>query len=291
MTGRIACFAMLSLTCLISCSPRAKAPSPSPQSSPLPASALDKASTWRSTLVVDQAIEQRIGSRKIRTRQVSSTTYRFSCLGRNDDGGLSMELSYERLALKLSTAGASYDFDSASTQDPASPLAPLNALVGGRIGFTLGPDHRIGELSGLAELAARIAAASRNPVLAAGASSFLGEGQVRKGLESIFGMFPASSVAVGDSWPLPASGGNPTRIKLTAIGLENDRIAVELTGPVEPSLGGEGTSLRGELKGKVELDPAGLRVLAGELSLSLEGSVRLRGLDVPMRIASSTRFE
>jgi len=193
-----------------------------------------------------------------------------------------------------------YSYDSALNENPSSPLAALRGLVGGRITFALGRDLRIGEIGGLPELSARIAAAAKDPALATVAAATMGEAPIRRSLESIFGLFPKGHVAAGDSWameasPTEGSSGSgalaPPRCKITAVKVNGDRVSAKAEGAQIGPTDGEASMLHGALSGHVELDSARLRVISGAMSMDIDGSVIVRGMKIPTKIKSAMRFE
>jgi hypothetical protein len=236
----------------------------------------------------------------MKTEQYFSTTYRFTVLGRGLKGELSIEAVYDRLVLKMKSPTGNYSYDSALNEDLSSPLAALRGLVGGRLTFALGSDLRIGEIGGLPELSARIAAAARNPALAVVAAATMGEAPIRRSLESIFGLFPKGHVAAGDSWameasPTEGSSGSgalaASRCKITAVKVNGDRFSAKVEAIPAGPAGGEASMLCGALSGHVELDSARLRVLSGAMKMDIDGSVIVRGTKIPTKIKSAMHFE
>jgi hypothetical protein len=159
---------------------------------------------------------------------------------------------------------------------------------------------RVRNLGGLAELAARLAAAAENPALASTASAYLSEASIRQSLEAMFGLFPAAKVGVGDSWSIAISPscGFPlsSRVKVTATKVATtkvagDRIAAKIEGVIESGGEGSASELRGTESGSVDLDIASLRILGGSKSQNFTGTMLVRGTKIPMTVTSATRFE
>ena len=289
MNSRIGRLAAASFLCLLSCAPQ------SPPGNSAFAPALAPLSSWRTKVEVRQSVSQTIGGRDIESRQSFSTTYRFKVLGRDADGGLSIEAVYENLALKLTSRLGSASFDSSEPDDPSSPLAALGGLVGGSFTFALGPTMRLGGIGGLPELAARMAAAAKDPAFASSASAYMNEGSIRHSLEAIFGLFPAAKVAAGESWivesAMDCSMPLVSRNKITATKAAGYRISARIEGVIGPAGGGGAVELRGTVSGGVELDAASLRILGGCMNQNLSGSVLVRGTRIPMEVKNSMRFE
>ena len=300
LSGCLAAAAFLLLSCAAQ-KPSAPATSAPQADFPL-APALTAGSTWANRVDVEQRVEQRIGGRGIETRLSFSTTYRFTLLGRGAGGELRMEATYERLAIKAASPAGDWSFDSAAssagtfgTARNGPRLDALRALAGGRFAFVLGTDMAVRGITGLPELAARMAAASGNPALASVASSWMGEAPVRMGLEAIFGLFPRKKVAPGESWALaPAQvGGIPitVRSRVTATKVSGDKLSARVEGIIEPAGDRADDGLRGTQTGAVELDTASLRITGGTMGQDIVGSVMVGGTKVPMTVSSTTRFE
>lgn len=301
LTGSLAAAAFLLLLSCAAQKPSAPATSAPQAALPL-APALTAGSTWANKVDVEQRIAQRVGGRDIETRLSFSTTYRFTLLSREPDGDLRMEAAYERLAIRASSPTGDWSFDSAA--NPAGPvgtagkgprLDALRALVGGRFAFVLGTDMAVRGITGLAELAARMAAASGNPALASVAGSWMGEAPVRMGLEAVFGLFPRKKVALGESWtlaPVPV-GGIPitVRSRITATKVSGDKLSARVEGIIEPAGDRADEGLRGTQTGAVELDTASLRITGGTMGQDIVGSVMVGGTKVPMTVSGTTRFE
>ena len=287
MIGRFTCLAVATFFCLLSCD-RAQAPEGF-------ASALGPSSTWTTKVSAEQTLTQSMGGRDIEARQSFSTSYRFTVFGRDPGGALSMEAAYEGLALRISSPLGNWSFDSSGPADPESPFAALRALVDGRFTFSLGADMRVRDLGGLSELAARIAATARNPVLAANASSWMSEAALRTSLEAMFGLFPSGKIAVGQSWNLTSSpgGGMPVVVHntITATKVSGEKMSATIDGRIEPAGEGGAAQLRGSQSGSVDLDRAGLRILGGGMSQDLVGSFMVRGTEVPITVHSVISFD
>jgi hypothetical protein len=256
---------------------------------------LSQGCSWTNRVAVEQTVAQTVSGGDIETKQSFSTTWRFAVLGRDADGGLSMEAVFERLQIKMRSPMGNWNFDSAGIDDPGSPLAALRGLSGGRFTFTIGPDMRVREVGGLAELSAQMAAAAKDPELASIAGSYINEASIRASLETMFGLFPDKNIAVGESWTRTSTpgGGMPVvvRGKITATKIAGDRLSARVEGRIEPA-GESGTvELRGRQSGIVELDARRLRILGGSISQDLAGRVQVGGTMVPMTVKSSTRFE
>ena len=287
MIGRFTILAAATFFCLLSCD-HAHAPAAF-------ASALDTGSSWATRVSAEQTLTQSMGGRDIEARQSFSTTYRFTVLGRDPGGALSMEAVYEGLSLRISSPLGTWSFDSSGAVDPESRFAALRALVGGRFTFSLGPDMRVRDLGGLSELAARIAVAARNPILAASASSWMNEAAMRSSLEAMFGLFPGGKIAVGQSWNVSSSpgGGMPVvaHNTITATKVSGDKMSATIDGRIEGAGEGGAAELRGKQDGSVDLDRARLRILGGGVSQDLVGSVMVSGTKVPITVHSVISFD
>jgi hypothetical protein len=259
------------------------------------APALQAGTSWTNTVVVAQTITQEISGRAIEAKQDFSTTYRFKVLGRGEKDSLSMEASYERLKLDMKSPAGSISFDSGDSVDPSSPLGVMTALIGGRFTFKLGTDLKVSEVGGLSELAAKMAAAAKDPALASMASSYLNESSIRQSLESLFGLFPTRSIRPGESWTSSSSLNTGVsasmKSKLTAIKVAGDQISTKVEGEIEPLEKGATSELRGHLSGSLELNAASLRILDGNISQSLSGKIAINGTSIPITVTSSIRYE
>ena len=287
MIGRFTCLAAATLLCLVSCTPT-KTPAAF-------ASALGPKSTWSTRMSAEQTLTQVVGGCDIESRQSFSTTYRFTVLGRDPGGALSMEAVYDGLSLRMSSPLGNLSFDSSEPVDPKSRFATLYALVGGRFTFSLGSDMRVRDLGGLAELAARIAAAARNPELAATASSWLNEASMRSSLEAMFGLFPSGNIAVGQSWNVTSGSGGGMPIvahnRITATKVSGESMSATIDGSIEPAGEGGAAELRGKQSGSVDLDRMRLQILSGKMRQDLVGSVMVSGTKVPITVHSVISFD
>jgi hypothetical protein len=291
MSTRIVCLLAATVLAFASCMPKLNPAQPEASFAP----ALKAGASWTNTVSVAQTIVQELSGRAVETKQDLSTRYRFTVLGRGEGGALAMEASYEYLKLDIKSPVGSLSFDSCDSVDPASPLSPMGALIGGRFTFKLGADLEVSEVGGLSELAAKTAAAAKDPALAATASAFLNEASIRQSLESLFGLFPATKVASGESWTSSFSLGSgvsvSTKSKLIATKVLGDRVSAKLEGEIESAGDGGVHELHGSLSGTVELDVASLRLLGGDMSQSLAGRVTVGGASIPIKVASRIRYE
>ena len=143
-------------------------------------------------------------------------------------------------------------------------------------------------IGGLEVLAARIAAAARDPSLAGEPSSFVNKTSIGQSLESIFCFFPTGEVAPGDIWKAESTlGGQPpsvTRYVFTDVKNKRGRLTEKVEGRVEPAQAGGGANLRGAISGEVEVDADTLRVLAGSIDQELSGIIVVHGVSMPMEV-------
>ncbi len=277
------------------CAPREPAPERAPDARPAVGRLPAAGASWTNEVAVEQTVVQTIGGRDIESRLFFCMNYRFRLIGRESDGSVAMEAGFERLAIRATSPVGDFSFDSASPAGASPTLAPLAALAGATFRFRLGQDLKVSGIGGLEVLAARIAAAARDPSLAASASSFVNETSIRQSLESIFCFFPTGEVAPGDIWKAESTLGGQapsvTRYVFTDVKNERGRLTEKVEGRVEPAQAGGGANLRGAISGEVEVDADALRVLAGSIDQELSGIIVVHGVSMPMEVKTLTTFK
>ena len=115
--------------------------------------------------------------------------------------GKAVTVTYDRISMKQDMGGNAFSFDSANpdSDDAASPLSGMSALLGKPFRVILGEEGEIISIAGVDELIESVG----GPMSREMVKQFAGEDQLAQMMNTFMSaMVPARPVAPGDTWPI-----------------------------------------------------------------------------------------
>ncbi len=170
---------------------------------------LEEGATYTVTVENRQNINQQIQGQSIDMTQQQTFTYRYDVTEVADDGTMTVEATYERVAAEAESMGGSFSYDSADadTSAAASPQVHMLAtLVGRQFTFRVRPTGEVFEVQGIGEMIDAMLAAMEAPNEQARAQmeeqlrSQFDEEALHSQIERSFAFYPEDPVQVGESW-------------------------------------------------------------------------------------------
>lgn len=274
---------------------------------------LEKGSTYRMLLTMDQDIAQTIMGQVHDLKQLFSTGFSTTVKEIGEDGTYLLAYRYEKLRFRQSGPIVEMEYDSEKPDEVVHPLAwAFAALVGQEFTARMKPTGEVVEVGGLEALIDALL--KELPAMPGVAEQFreqFGDESMKQMIQQASIIYPDRPLAAGENWSnsIVISQGFPLIIDndwtIAEIGTDVVRVGVESQISSNPDgkpiqIGGMtiSYSLNGDQVGMLTLNRKTGWTAAGEMTQMVEGEMRLSGMPGqdeemkwPMKVKSKITFE
>jgi hypothetical protein len=225
-------------------------------------------------------------------------------------GYVRLKISYDKLHIKIKNGDLEKDVT--ANKDASTSADPIEGVLGNILGtnlfITLDPQGNIVKVDGGKELSARILGAIDAPgvdtktIIRQQMEGLVGEKFVRSTLQEVFKLFPDTAIYIGDSWKhnvetpedvklaldrrltLESIKGNNAHVDDHTEFVKQDDASISIMGENVPA------EIKGEQKGFYDVDTTSGMVLKAQSDLSLQGTLHVLNVEVPVKISTSKKI-
>ena len=155
---------------------------------------------------MDQTIVQSIQGTEVTTDQTTGYGIRYQTVQVDADGNAWMDITYEWIYVKTSSAGVVMEYDSANPPAEATEMSDMYAaMIGKGYSIKVAPSGEVLEVQGIEEMMAEMwADMGADQATIDQMEQFLGDSFTDEGMKDLMGNtfleFPLDQVAIGDTW-------------------------------------------------------------------------------------------
>ena len=252
-------------------------------------------------------VVERVLGNEVKTTNDMDIALRFE-VGEREAGGTSMDVTYQKLALRVHNLmlHAEYDSDD-SARGRLGPFGNVRGLVGKKFGVLVHPNGQVEKITGLDTLLRNLDAENAGDPLSNATASYVqkavSDTAIRAMLTESFHFYPGRPVRIGDEWSnvhrSVSSIGDLvlhntyrlTNIKNGVAIIDVDATMVsdsstKKTGDAAGIMKGVTLDLRGALHGAMSVEVATGMLREGKSRQEMTGSITISGMTVPVTMST-----
>lgn len=276
---------------------------------------LEKGSSVKYRTTIIQTTTQSMGGMQQEVKQNQIFEYTIVAKDKDKQGNIDAQITYNRVAIDMSTAGMSFSFDSNDKESAATnpQFMGFAALIDKNINVKFSPRGDVLEVSGIdTMLESMISELSGGDEgmkvqLKQGLKDSFNEESMKQMFGGAYMQFPEGSVRVGSSWVENQSVVNQFTLNVinnySVKAIESNVVSLDVTSTIATVPGSKANmqgmeftfNLFGTQSGKVKLDAKKGIVLESEVNQSISGSMSAdmmgQKMDIPMTINSIIKTE
>lgn len=264
---------------------------------------LQKGSIYEMNMHVNSDINQEMMGQNMKISQQMEMVFSYKIADELPNKNFQIEYSMGRMKMDMDVNGNSMSFDS-QNPDENSPVAPvLIALNDMKITFELTPAGKVEMVSGLDEVAKKIAA---NPQMLQTLRMFSDKENFGSFASQTFNYIPEDKVKEGDKWSasfkLPLFNDNNTTMNYEVASIEKNSMNlnvnsnVNLDSPIEQNGMKINMKMTGTQTGTMAVDTNDGWVRSSNLNQKFDMNLKMKNpqtgedMEIPMKVNSTTNF-
>lgn len=229
-------------------------------------------------------------------------------INKDSAGDFVIRIQYDKIHVYSKNGDVESDMDAANAAGSVDPVEKLlGELKTANIVAILSPTGEVRSVSGFKDMydhyMAQTATANvyQMNIVKERWNHAVGDELINKNMEQLFRIFPDSAVLIGDKWRLNSSQkgelGLKTANSFTLTDIHDQTAFIESEGTITSDSVTQfmsytvTTDLKGEQKGKYQLDTKTGMMLSATVNVTVEGTLQVMGRDIPLTIRSQVKME
>ncbi|GAA4780617.1 hypothetical protein GCM10023231_04680 [Olivibacter ginsenosidimutans] len=242
-----------------------------------------------------QKVQQEMMGNAMTINQDIEVEYLYDIL-ENNQQGLHIKTTYQRLAMHMELPQKTLDYDSKHVNDENNPLNKLGKMMGKSFDVYISPEGKVTKVEGLRAIIDSIGSdAATQQVLA---QQFSDSAFIHM-MDASLNIYPNKKIRVGESWQknvsMPTGGMMDMSLQSTYTlnNIVNDQAHIQVRSDIKlsPLASNEVTNnmefnLTGKQTGELQTDIQSGLVSSGSLHQEINGNLSAQGFKIPMTIIS-----
>jgi hypothetical protein len=222
----------------------------------------------------------------------------------NDGQNKKMNITYNRIAMKIDNNAMPMQYDSDDTAHQDSMLKGLSGMLNKPFNATISDQGEVINVSGLTEILGSLTDstqpnAQKNKMML---SQQMNDSSVKSSLQQSFNVYPGHPVKVGDTWKRTISSPMSNVImkvesdyKLTSVknGIATIDVNSKLTSvaSANPAMKELKIDLTGTQKGTSEIEVSSGLMTNSTMKMTIKGKISITGTEIPMSMEGTTTLK
>jgi hypothetical protein len=247
-------------------------------------------SSYNYNVDMDMTMSGNAHGMPITIKNKTAMGYDFAAVG-DSSGWKKLTATISRIAMHLNSNGVNMDFDTDIKPDSSDMVSGMmgkmfGTLKGGKFGFTMNEQGKIGSVTGINDMMQRILTSSdisNAASMSAELNNVFNEENFKQNMQQSFGMYPDKPVKPGDTWTNTMDMSNqniPMKIEntYTLQSVNGNTANVKVNAKISSPSG----SSTGTLNGNMQFDVSTGLPTDGDLAMNMNMTVNTGGQLVPM---------
>jgi len=246
---------------------------------------------------MDMNIDQTMMGQEVHVNTRIGMNYQLAVIG-DSAGWKKVEAVFDRMLMHVNAMGQELNMDTDSSGNPTGPAASMlqaiRPLIGQKFYYTMNDKGKVGQVSGIKEIADRMKANMSG--LGAGADGILqafNEESIRQNMEQAYKSYPSKPVTIGESWTASMTTTN-NGIPMTTDGtytlssVNGDIATIKSVGTLKTAEGatvqGMPMTMTGAFDGTTEFEFSTGLPVNGTVDMKTEMKLDVQGQSIPVKM-------
>ena len=276
---------------------------------------LEKGSSSKHRTTINQTTTQSMGGMQQEVKQNQIFEYTIDVKGKDSQGNIDAQITYNRVAIDMNTAGMSFSFDSNDKEEAASnpQFKGFAALIDKSVDVKFSPRADVLEVSGIEGLLENMVneLSGGDEAMKAQMKQGLKDSFNEESMKQMFGgayvQLPERAVKVGSTWVENQSVVNQFTLNVinnyAVKAIEGNSVSVDVTSTIATVPGSKANmqgmevafNLFGTQSGNIKIDAKNGTITESELNQNISGNMSAdmmgQKMDIPMTIISIIKTE